>query len=113
MNRTSKWTIGIATAWLAVLGGLAISAQDKYSVKVPGGLAFSEFKGYETWPVISLSRNEKVVAVIVGNPVMMDAYRAGIPANGTPVPDGAKMAKTHWARNRTSSSKKRRSLGIW
>jgi hypothetical protein len=50
MNRTRTLTIGMTAAWLAVLGGLAISAQDKqdkYSVKVPGGLAFSEFKGYE------------------------------------------------------------------
>jgi hypothetical protein len=43
-----------------------------------------------------LSRNERVVAVILGNPVMIDAYRAGIPGNGKPVPDGARMAKVHW-----------------
>jgi len=66
------------------------------SVKVPGGLAFSEFRGYESWQAISTSRNEKVVAVILGNPAMIDAYRAGIPRNGKPVPDGAKMAKVHW-----------------
>ena len=65
-------------------------------MKVPGGLAFSEFKGYEAWQAISISRNDKVVAVILGNPVMIDAYQAGIPANGKPVPDGAKMAKIHW-----------------
>src|SRR5262245_22095916 len=73
-----------------VLAGVAIFAQDKYTVKVPGGLAFSEFKGYEGWQAISISRNEKVVAMILGNPVMIDAYRAGIPANSKPVPDGAK-----------------------
>ena len=96
MNRKNMLTMGMATVWLAVLGGLAMSAQDKYTVKVPGGLAFSEFKGYEAWQTISLSRNDKVVAMILGNPVMIDAYRAGIPANGKPVPDGAKMAKIHW-----------------
>jgi hypothetical protein len=96
MNRKSVLTIGIATVWLAVLGGLVISAQDKYTVKVPGGLAFSEFRGYESWQMISVSRNEKVVAVILGNPAMIEAYQAGIPANGKPVPDGAKMAKVHW-----------------
>jgi hypothetical protein len=98
MNRKSMLTIGIAV-WLAALGGLAISAQDKqdkYTVKVPGGLAFSEFRGYEAWQSISISRNERVVAVILGNPAMIDAYRAGIPGNGQPVPDGAKMAKVHW-----------------
>ena len=95
MNRKSMVT-GIATAWLAVLGGLAGSAQDKYAVKVPGGLAMSEFRGYEGWQTVSISRNEKVAAVILGNPAMIDAYRAGIPGNGKPVPDGAKMAKIHW-----------------
>ena len=95
MNRSSNVTIGIATVWFAVLG-LVISAQDKYTVKVPGGLAFSEFRGYEGWQTISMSRNERVVAVILGNPEMIAAYQAGIPANGKPVPDGAKMAKIHW-----------------
>ena len=97
MNRTSKLMIGcVATVWLAVLGALAVYAQDKYSVKVPGGLAFSEFRGYEAWQTISVSRNEKALAVILGNPEMIAAYQAGIPANGKPVPDGAKMAKVHW-----------------
>ena len=100
MNRTGSLTIGIAAVWLLVLGGFAISAQDaapsKYTVSVPGGLGFSEFKGYEAWQTISLSRTDKVVAAILGNPEMIAAYRAGIPANGKPVPDGAKMAKVHW-----------------
>jgi hypothetical protein len=95
MNRTSMWTMGMAAVWLVALGGF-ISAQDKYTVKVPGGLAFAEFKGYEGWEAISISRNERVVAVIVGNPAMIDAYQAGIPGNGKPVPDGARMAKIHW-----------------
>ena len=81
---------------LIALAALVPAAEDKYSVKVPGGLAFSEFWGYEAWQAISISRNEKAVAVILGNPVMIGAYRAGIPANGKPVPDGAKMAKVHW-----------------
>jgi hypothetical protein len=82
---------------VGVLAVVGISAQEKYSVKVPGGLAFSEFRGYEAWQAISISRNEKAVAVILGNPAMIDAYRAGIPRNGKPVPDGARMAKVHWA----------------
>jgi len=89
-------TIAILAGVLAVVGGRAIHAQDKYTVKVPGGLAFAEFRGYEAWQSIAISRNERVVAVILGNPAMIDAYRAGIPRNGKPVPDGAKMAKIHW-----------------
>src|SRR5215510_666153 len=96
MNRKSITTIGIATIWLVALCGFAISAQDKYSVQVPGGLAFSEFRGYEAWQAISMSRNERVVAMTLGNPAMIEAFKAGIPANGQPVPDGAKMAKVHW-----------------
>jgi mono/diheme cytochrome c family protein len=72
------------------------SAQDKYTLKIPNGLAFSEFRGYESWPVISISHNGGAVAAILGNPVMIDAYKAGFPGNGKPFPDGAKMAKVHW-----------------
>src|SRR3954447_3619238 len=82
---------------LAVLMGLLLAAQDKYTLNVPGGLAFSEFRGYEAWQAISISRNEKAVGVILGNPVMIQAYQAGFPGNGKAVPDGAKMAKVHWA----------------
>ena len=82
---------------LSVVAVLALGAQDKYTVKVPGGLAFSEFRGYESWQAISISRNERVMAMTLGNPVMIDAYRAGFPGNGKPVPDGARMAKIHWA----------------
>ncbi len=88
--------ISTIAVMLAVLMGLLLAAQDKYTVKVPGGLAFYEFRGYEGWQAISMSRNEKAVAVILGNPVMIEAYRSGFPGNGKAVPDGAKMAKIHW-----------------
>jgi Cytochrome P460 len=94
-SRSMLISAGI-TATLAVLAtGAAISAQDKDTVKVPGGLAFSEFKGYESWQVISAS-NGGPLAVILGNPAMIAAYKAGFPGNGKPVPDGARMTKIHW-----------------
>jgi mono/diheme cytochrome c family protein len=74
----------------------ASSKQDKYALKIPGGLAFSEFRGYESWQVIAVSHNGGAVAAILGNPAMIAAYKAGIPGNGKPFPDGAKMAKVHW-----------------
>src|SRR4051795_5101344 len=90
--------VGVSfAAFLCVLLASAFASGDKYTVKVPDGLAFSEFRGYEAWEAISISRSEKVVAVILGNPAMIDAYRAGIPGNGKPFPDGARMAKIHWA----------------
>jgi cytochrome P460 len=81
---------------LAALGGIALAQQDKYALQVPGGLAFSSFRGYERWQVVSTSQNDRLVAVILANPVMIEAYKAGIPGNGKPFPDGSKMAKIHW-----------------
>ncbi len=96
MTRISpKAIVAIVAAGLAILAGRAISA-DKYTVQVPGGLAFSDVRGYEDWPVISTSDNGGKFAAILGNPVMMAALRAGVPGNGKPFPDGAKMAKIHW-----------------
>jgi hypothetical protein len=86
----------LVAAALVAVGGRAISSQDKYTVKVPGGLAFAEFKGYENWQVVSISYTDKAMAMIIANPVMIEAYRAGIPGNGKPFPDGSKMAKIHW-----------------
>jgi len=96
--KINKTLLGLtATGLLAFLATeAAISAQDRYTLKVPGGLAFSEFKGYETWQVISLSHNGGKLAAILGNPAMIEAYKSGIPENGKPFPDGAKMAKIHW-----------------
>jgi Cytochrome P460 len=90
-------TIAIVTALVSALGGSAMSAQqDKYTLKVPGGLAFSEFRGYEAWHVVSVSEDGGLIAAILANPAMIDAYRAGIPGNGKHLPDGSKMAKIHW-----------------
>jgi len=84
MTRNAS-SVVVITVLAAVLGSIALAAQDKYTVKVPNGLAFSEFRGYEDWPVIAISENQGLIAVIVGNPVMIDAYREGIPGNGKPL----------------------------
>ena len=97
MTRILSWLMVIIAVVLAVVvGGRAMSAQDRYTLKVPNGLAFSEFKGYEGWQTISISHNGEMLAVILGNPAMIDAYKAGVPGNGKPFPDGANMAKIHW-----------------
>jgi len=86
--RTLLATASIATAAaaLAVLGGTAADAQDKYALTSPGGIAFNDFKGYEDWAVVSSARTDEVLKVIVANPAMIAAYKAGIPANGQPFP---------------------------
>lgn len=76
--------------------GVSLSAQDKYAVMVPGGLGFAEFRGYEGWSVIAVSQNGGKLAVILGNPVIIHAFKRGIPANGQPFPDGSRIAKIHW-----------------
>jgi Cytochrome P460 len=90
-------TIAIVTALVSALGGSALSAQqDKYTLKVPGGLAFSEFRGYEGWHLVSVSQDGGLYAAILANPAMIAAYQNGHPGNGKPWPDGSKMAKIHW-----------------
>src|SRR5262245_53676959 len=96
MTRIPFSVFVIGAVVLALLGSKAISAQDKYTLKVPGGLSFAEFRGYEGCQVVATSQNDKLVAVILANPVMIDAYKSGIPGNGKPFPNGAKMAKIHW-----------------
>src|SRR5579863_7804737 len=100
MKRKSIGGVAFVAVFLSVLAGLNMAGQnksnDKYTLKVPGGLAFSEFKGYEAWQVVSISQDGPLMAATLGNPVMIKAYQAGIPANGQPFPDGAKLAKIHW-----------------
>jgi hypothetical protein len=96
MERKSKLTIAVATAVLAVLVATAVYAQDKYSLKSPSGIAFSDFRGYEDWSVVSSARTDEVLKVIVANPTMIEAYKAGVPGNGQPFPDGSKIAKLQW-----------------
>jgi hypothetical protein len=105
MTRISFWPMVIfAVVLVVVVGGRAMSAQDKYTLQVPNGLAFSEFKGYEGWQTISISHNGELLAVILGNPAMIDAYKAGVSGNGKPFPDGAKMAKIHWNPKKNESA---------
>jgi len=97
--------IVIVVVFISAVVGMAVAAQqDKYTLKVPGGLAFSEFKGYEGWQAVSLSQNGNAVALILANPVMIDAYQAGVPGNGKPFPDGSKMAKIHLAPKKSETA---------
>src|SRR5271168_5377961 len=89
---------------VAVVGTMVLAAQDKYTLQVPNGLAFSDFKGYEDWQVVSVSQTEELLKVMVANPTMMAAYRAGVPGNGKPFPDGSKIAKIEWKPKKNAES---------
>lgn len=82
----------------------AVAAQNRTALKVPDGLGLSEFKGYETWQVIAPSYTDTGIKAIVGNPIMINAYRAGFPGNGKAVPDGAMMAKIEWSKQSNPTS---------
>jgi cytochrome P460 len=93
-------TVATAVAVLAVLGVAALFAQgpnkDKYLLKSPSGIAFSDFRGYEDWSVVSSARTDEILKVIVANPEMIKAFKAGVPVNGQTFPDGSKIAKLQW-----------------
>jgi len=89
-------TFASAILLIAVSKSLATSGPDKYTVQIPNGLAFSDFRGYEDWRVVAVSQTDDLLKVMVANPTMIDAYRSGIPGNGKPFPDGSKIAKIEW-----------------
>jgi hypothetical protein len=96
MKRTSALTIAMSTLLLAVPHGSVANAQDKYALSSPSGIAFSDFRGYENWAVVSSARTDEVLKVIVANPIMIKAYKSGIPGNGQPFPEGSKIVKLQW-----------------
>ena len=96
MKRRSIGVMVLVGAFLSVLVALAMAAPDKYTEKVPNGLAFSEVRGYEAWQLVSISQDGPHIAAILGNPAMIKANQSGVPGNGKPFPDGSKLAKIHW-----------------
>jgi hypothetical protein len=96
----AAFTIVAATALLAIFGGAVLYAQgqdeDKYSLRSPGGIAFSDFRGYEDWSVVSSARTEEVLKVIVASPTMIKAFKAGVPKSGEPFPQGSMIVKLQW-----------------
>jgi len=106
-TRTARARFGftfIAVAVFAALVVAAVYAQDKYLLKSPGGIAFSDFKGYEDWSVVSSARTEEVLKVIVANPAMINAYKAGVPGNGQPFPEGSMIVKLQWKPKKSSEA---------
>jgi len=100
--------IATAVAALAVLWAATLLAQpqanDKYSLKSPGGIAFSDFRGYEDWSDVSSSRTDDRLKVIVGNPIMINAFKAGTPGNGQTFPDGSMIVKLQWTQKKSTEA---------
>ena len=105
VTRILSWLMVILAVVLAGLAGSATSAQqDKYTLQVPNGLKFSDFRGYENWQVVAVSQTDDLLKVMVANPTMIDAYRAGVPGNGNTFPDGSKIAKIEWKPKKSTES---------
>jgi Cytochrome P460 len=100
--------IATAVAVLAILGAMVLYAQsqdnDKYLLKSPSGIAFSDFRGYEDWAVVSSAHTDERLKVIVGNPTMIKAFKAGIPLNGQPFPDGSMIVKLQWTPKKSTEA---------
>ena len=109
LQRIAGFTIlATAMAVLAVLVAAALFAQDqdndKYSLKSPSGIAFSDFRGYEDWSVVSSARTDDILKVIVANPAMIKAYKAGVPGNSQPFPEGSMIAKLQWKQKKSTEA---------
>lgn len=94
----------IAIALTCSIGATLLAQQDRSTLKVPDGLAFSEFKGYEDWQTIAVSETESSLKAILGNQTMIAAYKQGIPENGKPFPEGSKTVKIEWSKKKNSVS---------
>jgi hypothetical protein len=94
----------LLAAVLAILGSIAVAAQDRFTLKVPNGLAFSEIKGYETWQDVAVSQTESGLKVIVANDTMIAAYRDGVPGNNKPFPEGSMIVKIEWSQKKSAES---------
>src|SRR5450432_1356167 len=89
---------------LAVMASMALAAQDRFTVKVPNGLAFSDFRGYETWQDVAVSQTDTGLKVIAANNEMIAAYRQGVPGNGKLFPEGSKIVKIEWTSKKNTES---------
>ena len=104
-KRPVGFTIALTTvALLAVLVATVVYAQDKYSLKSPSGIEFSDFRGYEDWAAVSSARQDEILKVIVANPKMITAYKAGVPGNGQPFPEGSMIVKLQWKQKKSTEA---------
>ena len=93
-RKGTRITVLIGASLLAA-AALALAAQDKYTVKVPNGLAFSEFRGYESWQYVASSQTADRLKIIGGNSKMITAYKDGYPTNGKSFPEGSVLTKSN------------------
>jgi len=104
MKGKNIMAVAVIAVVFAIVGIVAFAQQDKYSLQVPNGLAFSEFRGYDTWQDVAVSETEGSVKAILANPTMIQAYKEGVPDNGKPFPEGSKTVKIEWIKKKNPES---------
>jgi hypothetical protein len=105
MKRLACFTVvAAAVAALAVVVVAAADPPDKYSLVSPSGIAFSDFRGYEDWAVVSSAEQSPIQKVIVANPTMINAFKAGVPGGGQTFPDGSMIVKLQWKQKKSTEA---------
>jgi len=92
-------------AFLFLACGWSLAAQDRYALHEPNGISFSEIRGYEDWKVVapSFRTDNDEIRIILANDRMIEAYRAGIPQNGRPFPEGSIIVKIGYSEKKSPS----------
>jgi hypothetical protein len=95
MKRKSIKASVFAALFLCLVATVVFAAQDRFrfTLKSPNGIRFSEFRGHETWESVAPSQTDDGIKVILANPVMIKAYKQGVPNNGEAFPEGSAVAK--------------------
>ncbi|HTZ81784.1 MAG TPA: cytochrome P460 family protein [Candidatus Acidoferrales bacterium] len=105
MKNECVFALAVAILALSFFVGLtAVAQQDRNALRVPDGLAFGDFNGYDTWQDVAVSETQGSVKAVLGNPVMIAAYKDGIPDDGKPFPEGVKVVKIEWIKKRNALS---------
>ena len=102
--KRQEFATAILLGSLVGIVSIAFAAQDKFTLKAPNGIAFAEFRGYEDWPVVAVSRTGDGIKLIAANPTMIEAYRAGTPGDGKAFPDGSRIVKIEWSQKKNPDS---------
>ena len=50
------------------------------------------------------NQDDNILKVIVANPKMIAAYKAGIPGNGQPFPEGSMIVKLQWKQKKSTEA---------
>jgi hypothetical protein len=103
MKKTLITVLFVAAGTFMAQQNGSSAPQDAFEQKAPNGISFSEIRGYEAWQVIAPSQrtDNNELRIILGNTVMIEAYKKGIPGNGKPFPEGSVVVKIGWSEKKS------------